>query len=95
VTHLELLVDDGAGPEGSYLSAESDRAVRDALAKVRPRIGELGWDILHQRLQQDSPRTLEEIGQRWSISRERVRQVELKTKRFLNLYLEPVSREAA
>ncbi len=95
VTHLELLEDDGVGPEGCYLSAESDRAVRAALAKVRKRIGQLGWEILHDRLQQDSPKTLEEIGKRWGVSRERVRQVEVKTRRFLNGYLEPVSREVA
>ncbi len=95
VTYLELLEDDGVGPEGCYLSAESDRVVRDALAKVRKRIGVLGWDILHDRLQQDSPKTLEEIGKRWGVSRERVRQVEVKTREFLNGYLEPVGREVA
>src|SRR5512138_2232289 len=36
-THLDLLEAEGMGPEGSYLSAESDRAVRDALAKVHKR----------------------------------------------------------
>src|SRR5664279_2296480 len=55
VTHLERIEDDGPGPEDSYLSAEGDREVRDALGKVRKRIGELGWDIVHNRLQQDSP----------------------------------------
>jgi len=95
VTHLELLEDDGVGPEGWYLSAESDRSVRDALAKVRKRIGELGWDIVHNRLEQDSPKTLEEIGKRWSVSRERVRQVEVKTKRFLNCYLALVGGQVA
>lgn len=93
-THLELLEDDGVGPEGCYLSAENDRAVRDALAKVRKRIGVLGWEILHDRLQQDTPPTLEEIGKRWGVSRERVRQVEVNTKRFLSRWLEPVAREA-
>lgn len=95
VTHLELLEDDRVGPEGWYLSAESDRSVRDALAKVRKRIGELGWDIVHNRLGQDSPKTLEELGKRWSVSRERVRQVEVKTRRFLKCYLEPVGAQAA
>jgi RNA polymerase primary sigma factor len=94
-THLELLEDDGVGPEGWYLSAESDRSVREALAKVRKRIGELGWDIVHDRLEQDSPRTLDEIGRRWGVSRERVRQVEVRTRRFLTCYLEPVRGEAA
>jgi RNA polymerase primary sigma factor len=61
--------------------------VQEALAKVRKRIGDLGWDILQERLTQDKPRTLEELGQRWGVSRERVRQVELKTKSFLERYL--------
>ena len=95
VTHLERIEDDGPGPEDMFLSDEGDRSVREALLKVRKRVGELGWDIVHSRLQQDTPRTLEEIGKRWGVSRERVRQVELKTKQFLNRYLEEVEREAA
>jgi DNA-directed RNA polymerase sigma subunit (sigma70/sigma32) len=69
--------------------------VRDALGKIRKRIGELGWDIVHNRLQHDEPRTLEEIGKRWGVSRERIRQVELKTRQFLHRYLRPVDRDAA
>jgi RNA polymerase primary sigma factor len=94
-THLDRIEDDGPGPEDTYLQGEGDREVRDALGKVRKRIGELGWDIVHNRLEQDQPRTLEEIGKRWGVSRERVRQVELKTKQFLERYLEPVERDAA
>ena len=94
-THLDRIEDDGPGPEDEYLMSEGDREVRDALGKVRKRIGELGWDIVHNRLEQDQPRTLEEIGKRWGVSRERVRQVELKTKQFLHRYLQPADRDAA
>jgi RNA polymerase primary sigma factor len=94
-THLERIEDDGPGPEDIYLQTEGDRDVREALGKVRKRIGELGWDIVHNRLEQDQPRTLEEIGKRWGVSRERVRQVELKTKQFLERYLTPEERDAA
>jgi RNA polymerase primary sigma factor len=94
-THLERIEDDGPGPEDIYFQSEGDRNVRDALGKVRKRIGELGWDIVHNRLEQDQPRTLEEIGKRWGVSRERVRQVELKTKQFLERYLTPEERDAA
>jgi RNA polymerase primary sigma factor len=94
-THLERIEDDGPGPEELYLQTEGDRDVREALGKVRKRIGELGWDIVHNRLEQDQPRTLEEIGKRWGVSRERVRQVELKTKQFLERYLTPEERDAA
>jgi RNA polymerase primary sigma factor len=90
VSHLERIEDEGPGPEDKFLTSEGDTEVRDALGKVRKRIGELGWDIIHNRLQQDQPKTLEEIGKRWGVSRERVRQVELKTKQFLHRYLETV-----
>ncbi|HET8541242.1 MAG TPA: sigma-70 family RNA polymerase sigma factor [Anaeromyxobacter sp.] len=94
-THLDRIEYEGPGPEDDYLQAEGDRGVRDALGKVRKRIGELGWDIVHSRLRHDQPRTLEEIGKRWGVSRERIRQVELKTKQFLQRYLQPVERDAA
>jgi len=91
ISHLDRLVDEKADPEGHYIGNEHDRDVRLALQRVRKRIGDLGWDILQERLTQDSPRTLEEIGRRWGVSRERVRQVELKTKSFLARYLEPLA----
>ncbi len=95
VTHLDRIEDQGPGPEDDYLQGEGDRGVHEAMRKVRKRIGELGWDIVRNRLQQDQPHTLEEIGKRWGVSRERVRQVELKTKQFLHHYLTAVGREAA
>lgn len=90
VSHLDRLEDEGPGPHESYAAAEDAARVRGALDKVRKRLGELGWDIVHTRLRQDPPDTLEQIGSRWGVSRERVRQVELQTKRFLQGYLAPM-----
>jgi RNA polymerase primary sigma factor len=87
ITHLERIEDDAPGPEERYLSEEDDRGVREALTRIRKRVGELGWDIIHNRLEQDDPTTLEEIGRRWGVSRERVRQVELRAKQFLHRVL--------
>jgi RNA polymerase primary sigma factor len=86
-TFLDRIEDSGPSPQQVYLSREQDTEIQEALAKVRKRIGDLGWDILTERLTQDKPLTLEELGQRWGVSRERVRQVELKTKNFLERYL--------
>jgi RNA polymerase primary sigma factor len=86
-TFLERLEEPSAGPQESFIGKEQDQEVQAALAKVKKRIGDLGWDIVQERLTQDKPRTLEELGQRWGVSRERVRQVELKTKHFLARYL--------
>lgn len=100
VSFLDRLADEGPGPHERYERVESGERMRASLEKVRKRIGDLGWDIVHTRLQQDPPDTLEQIGQRWGVSRERVRQVELQTKRFLLGYLGPemeaeLEREAA
>lgn len=86
-TYLERLEDGGATPDQTYFAMERDEEVSEALQRVKKRIGDLGWDILQERLTQDKPRTLEELGARWGVSRERVRQVELKTKTFLARYL--------
>src|SRR5262249_16569045 len=86
-TFVDLLEDDRPDPAMTLLSRERDEDVKAALEKVKKRLGDLGWDILQERLRQEEPRTLEELGQRWGVSRERVRQVELKTKSFLARYL--------
>lgn len=86
-THLDRLEDHAPTPDLSFLRSERDSEVSEALTRVKKRLGDLGWDILQERLTQDKPRTLEELGQRWGVSRERVRQVELRTKNFLARYL--------
>src|SRR4051794_11474183 len=86
-TFLDRIEDPGPSPQDEFITHELDGEIQAALLRVRKRIGDMGWDILQERLTQDKPRTLEELGQRWGVSRERVRQVELKTKHFLARYL--------
>lgn len=92
-TYLDRLEDGAPTPDDQFLVAEKSEEVQRALERVRKRIGDLGWDILQERLTQDKPRTLEELGERWGVSRERVRQVELKTKHFLARYLSPFNQD--
>jgi RNA polymerase primary sigma factor len=86
-THLDRLESDLPGPEALALSEENNRDVREALKRVHKRLGDLGWDIVNERLEQDNPKTLEELGKRFGVSRERVRQVEMRTRSFLQRYL--------
>jgi len=88
-TYMDRLEDDSPDQEDDYFRDEHSTAVRDALQRVKRRLGGLGWDIVQQRLEEDDPRTLEEIGKDWGLSRERVRQVEKSTRTFLERYLEP------
>ncbi len=86
-TYMDRIEDGAAIADATYLRLEQDDEVSAALHRVKRRLGDLGWDILQERLIQEKPRTLEELGERWGVSRERVRQVELKTKSFLARYL--------
>lgn len=90
-SYMERLVDAAPAADSKLAQLEQNRDVSTALGRVHKRIGDLGWDIVQERLTQDKPRTLEELGERWGVSRERVRQVELKTKSFLQRYLEEFS----
>ena len=94
-THLDRVADPGPGPEDEYLAHENRKGVQDALSVYRKRVGELGWDIIQTRIRVDAPHTLEQVGRRWGLSRERVRQVELRTKRLLASLLEESHRPAA
>lgn len=87
-THMDRLEDNSPGPEDQFIREEDSSEVQMALNRVKKRIGGLGWDIIEQRLEEDSPRTLEEIGKDWGLSRERVRQVEKSTRTFLQRYLQ-------
>lgn len=83
ITRLERLIDEAANQESLLGDAQADAAVRERLERFRKRIGPLGWDIIEERLSSDSPHTLQQIGDRWGLSRERVRQVELQTRKLL------------
>jgi RNA polymerase primary sigma factor len=54
-TVLDRLEEPGLGLD-SFLDKEQDADVQEALA-VHKRIGDLGWDIVQERLTQDRPRT--------------------------------------
>ncbi len=87
-TALDRLPDEGPGPEQRFFQGEVGHNVRRSLERVRGRIGEMGWSIVEERLESDDPKTLEQLGKRFGVSRERVRQVELKTRTFLHDYLQ-------
>jgi RNA polymerase primary sigma factor len=89
-TLLDRLVDDATGAEQQYLDMEQDRQVRAVLVSLRARVGELGWEIIQARLTQARPLSRHTIGQRWGISAERVRQIEVRTRDTLKPYLEAV-----
>ena len=59
----------------------------EKLEEIRGTLGDKERDILERRLLADSPTTLQEIGARWGVSRERVRQIEERLKKKIRVYL--------
>lgn len=87
----ELLHDESPSPELRLAQAEESAAVRGAIA-----IDDLGpreRDIV-RRLASDEPETLQEIGDRYGISRERIRQIETKVKDDLRVQLSEFAPDA-
>jgi RNA polymerase sigma-32 factor len=86
-TRLEMLPDDSDGPDEVAAAGE----VREQLSRTIAAFG-AGLDgrertIFEERLMSDEPRTLQEIGKMYSISRERARQVEKQLVKKLKSYL--------
>ena len=57
-------------------SDEIHGLLHDNIAAIRDELNEKELDILEERLLEDSPVTLREIGDKYGITRERVRQIE-------------------
>ena len=66
----------GPGIEETLSNSEISHIVRERLASLVPSLNEKEQYILKQRLLSEDPVTLREIGDRFSITRERVRQIE-------------------
>ena len=73
---LEWLADDRESQETSLAAMEELDNRRQLLQKGMGSLNERERHILTERRLSDKPRTLEELSQRYGISRERVRQVE-------------------
>lgn len=65
-----------AGIEEQMASDEISTLIHDNIDAIRAGLNEKERDILEQRLLADSPITLREIGDKYGITRERVRQIE-------------------
>lgn len=86
-TRLDFLPALAAGTEENVANAERDELIRDSLKTLVPTLSEKELDILYNRLLTDVPITLREIGEKYSISRERVRQLESRLLAKINVHL--------
>jgi len=66
----------GVSVDSQIAKKEIESILHEKLAVFKKELNERERDILENRLFSDTPATLQEIGQRYGISRERVRQIE-------------------
>ena len=97
VTPLNFIPALETGVEDKLVKQETAALLRQNLEELIPRLNEKEKDILELRLLSESPLTLREIGEKYGITRERVRQIEArllqKIKAHLKDNIEDFSRE--
>jgi RNA polymerase sigma-32 factor len=75
-TRMELLPASAQGPDSIAEGAELSELVRERLDEFRATLSGKDLEIFEKRLVSDEPLTLQELGDQFGVSRERVRQLE-------------------
>ena len=91
-TLLDTLRDDGQDQEEDALRSQRNAAVRTAVERIWTELDEREKAIIVQRLLADGDEaTLADLGKRFGLSRERVRQLESRVKMKLRRALQPIA----
>lgn len=75
-SHFLDMQTDGTNPEDQLEILELVDLLKEKVEELRPHFNKKELDILENRILADEPQTLQEIGERYGISRERARQLE-------------------
>lgn len=86
-TRMDLLPETGAGPDDMVEASEMQELLREQLAAFRKTLSGKDVAIFDKRLIADDPLTLQELGDEFGVSRERVRQLEARLAGKLRDYL--------
>jgi len=86
-TLLHFLPDDKQNPEDQYVETQYRQVLREKMENFAKGLKDKELVIYRERLLNDEPLTLREIGEKYGVSRERVRQIEERVKKKLKTYL--------
>lgn len=86
-TQKDFLASQEQSSESILADAQIREQVHQKLIEIRQHLNDKEKDILESRLLAENPITLQEIGAKWGISRERVRQLEERLKKKIRVYL--------
>ncbi|HEX9143412.1 MAG TPA: RNA polymerase factor sigma-32 [Candidatus Binatia bacterium] len=86
-TLLHFLPDDKQSPEEQFAETQYQQLLREKMESFAGTLKDKELVIYRERLLNEEPVTLREIGEKYGISRERVRQIEERVKKKLKAYL--------
>lgn len=86
-TLLNFLPDNKQSPEDEFAENQYQHVLREKMAAFGQQLKDKELVIYRERLLNEEPLTLREIGEKYGISRERVRQIEERVKKKLKNYL--------
>jgi RNA polymerase sigma-32 factor len=86
-SHLDLVADATVSQEDTLANLEARRLVRGKVHEAMGQLNEKERYIVENRLMTDEPKTLQEIGEYFRISRERARQIEGNVMRKIRVHL--------
>lgn len=86
-TRLDILPALEPGIEATLAQNEISHALKEQIGTILPELNDKERDILETRLLAESPVTLREIGEKYGITRERVRQLETRLLQKLRVHL--------
>jgi RNA polymerase sigma-32 factor len=92
-THMDFLTYEGEDQETALIKKEEMELVQHNIARALTRLNEKESFIIRNRVMADTPLTLQEIGDRYHITRERARQIEKQALRKLGLAIPYLGRE--
>lgn len=76
--YQDMLADEGVGPEAAVAEAQERGLRNEMLMRAMEILPEREREIIEARRLRDKPETLEALGERFGVSRERVRQLEVR-----------------
>ena len=89
----DWLEDEAADHAADFENKDEVEFRLDLLKKAMSFLNEREQDILHKRRLQDKPSTLEELSAEYSVSRERIRQIEVRAFEKLQLHMRELASE--
>jgi RNA polymerase sigma-32 factor len=88
VSRIEMLPSMTSGPDTAFEASEMGELVHDRLMRFRETLKGKDVIIFDKRMSAEDPLTLQELGNEFGISRERVRQLEARLTQKLRTYLQ-------